>query len=56
VALIALKTLYLGYDLKTAIDQRRVHHQLSPYYLETEDFFPKVFKKTTNFYSFFIWV
>lgn len=32
----------MGVDLKTAIDDRRVHHQLIPTYAEIEEDFPIV--------------
>ena len=45
VALVALKTLWMDNDLKTAIDARRVHHQLNPNFLETEERFSKEIEK-----------
>lgn len=39
---VAIKTLFLGMDIKEAIDSRRIHHQLYPNNLEIESGFSKV--------------
>ncbi|CAF0712388.1 unnamed protein product [Brachionus calyciflorus] len=39
VSQIAIKTLYMGVNIKEAIDSRRIHHQLSPNNLEIESGF-----------------
>jgi gamma-glutamyltranspeptidase/glutathione hydrolase/leukotriene-C4 hydrolase len=40
IAQVAVKNLHMDTDLKAAINARRVHHQLSPEYLEIESEFP----------------
>ena len=35
----------MGMDLKSAIDERRIHHQLNPAYIQLEEGFPHVNKK-----------
>ena len=40
-----MKALYMGMDIKSAIDDRRIHHQLSPSYVEIEEGFPQVNNK-----------
>jgi hypothetical protein len=39
---IAIKALWMGVDLKTAIDSPRVHHQLFPHKAEIESDFSQV--------------
>ena len=39
---VVIKSLFMGVDLKTAIDDRRIHHQLIPTYAEIEEDFPLV--------------
>lgn len=39
---MAIKTLLLGMDIKRAVDDRRIHHQLIPTYVEIEEDFPVV--------------
>lgn len=39
---VAIKTLWMGMDLKSAIDERRAHHQLLPTYAQLEEGFPNV--------------
>jgi len=42
VAQVAIKALWLGMDVKKAIDGRRIHHQLYPTTLDVEDGFDVV--------------
>lgn len=43
---VAIKTLWMGMDLKSAIDERRAHHQLLPTYAQLEEGFPNVITHT----------
>lgn len=43
VAQVAIKTLWMGKDLKEAIDDRRVHHQLYPEVIQIEEGFESVY-------------
>jgi hypothetical protein len=38
-----LRNLWLGDNIKQAIDYKRVHHQLSPPEAQIEKYFPNVF-------------
>ena len=42
VAQVALKTLWMGMNIKEAIDDSRLHHQLSPNNIVVEDGFNNV--------------
>jgi gamma-glutamyltranspeptidase/glutathione hydrolase/leukotriene-C4 hydrolase len=42
VSQVALKILWMNTDLKSAIDAKRIHHQLYPEFLELEHLFPEV--------------
>ncbi|KAH9377361.1 hypothetical protein HPB48_022841 [Haemaphysalis longicornis] len=42
VALVAMRVLWMGNNIKQAIDFPRIHHQLIPNKLMAESFFPKV--------------
>lgn len=39
---VAIKSLFMDVNLKKAIDDRRLHHQLIPTYAEIEEDFPIV--------------
>lgn len=39
---VAIKSLWMGMDVKSATDERRVHHQLQPAYAQVEAGFPTV--------------
>lgn len=43
VGLVTMRTLWQGKNIKEAIDEPRVHHQLLPTDLEVEEHFPKVY-------------
>lgn len=45
VVQVTMRTLWMGESIKTAIDSRRVHHQLLPNELQVEEGFPEVLIK-----------
>jgi gamma-glutamyltranspeptidase/glutathione hydrolase/leukotriene-C4 hydrolase len=51
VSQVAIKVLWQDMNLKNAIDDKRVHHQLIPDYIQFEDGFDLVYKnfKTDKF-------
>lgn len=56
VAQVAIKTLWMGMDIKDAIDDRRVHHQLYPTAADIEEGFSSVgsyFYYFVDFISFY---
>ena len=42
IAQVAIKCLWMGMDIKSAIDDKRIYHQLKPGYVEYEKGFSKV--------------
>ncbi|XP_077535847.1 scoloptoxin SSD14-like isoform X3 [Haemaphysalis longicornis] len=44
VALVAMRVLWMGNNIKQAIDFPRIHHQLIPNKLMAESFFPKTYE------------
>lgn len=54
VAQVAIKTLWMGMDIKDAIDDRRVHHQLYPTAADIEEGFSSVGYYFYHFLDFFI--
>lgn len=45
VAVVAIKVLFMDMNIKDAIDERRLHHQLYPAEVQAEDGFNSVLKK-----------
>lgn len=39
-----MKSLFMGMDIKSAIDEPRIHHQLKPDYAQIEEGFPHVIR------------
>ncbi|XP_037565240.1 glutathione hydrolase 1 proenzyme-like [Dermacentor silvarum] len=48
IAMVTLRAMWQGYNVKQAIDKRRLHHQLFPNNLMIEPLFPQVNRYGTN--------